>query len=78
MIKSSIEKLADGIGFDIGMSDNETQAKLLNGFGRAMATSLNRRDYEMQVWYMFDNLDAKAIKLIKSIYGFIELSEAKK
>lgn len=36
MIKTSIEKLAEEIGFDIGMSDDVSQAKLINGGIRAV------------------------------------------
>jgi hypothetical protein len=40
MIKSSIEKISESIGFDIGMSDDVTQANLINGFCRALSNSI--------------------------------------
>ena len=77
MIKSSIEKLAEDIGFDIGMSDNETQVKLLNGFCRALSNSMQSHELEMQICYIVDKLDFKSKDVLKRFYGFIELNEKK-
>jgi len=74
MIKNSIEELADAIGFDIGTSDNVTQAKLINGFCRGLTNSiLQRSDLEMQLCYMADKLDDKAENILTTLVEFIRL-----
>ena len=75
MVKDIIEKMAEGIGFDIGTSDDVTQAKLLNGFCKGLINSMDDNKREMQICYFVDKLDAKSRKVIKEIVGFIELSE---
>ena len=55
MIKSSIEKLADTIGFEIGTSDDVTQALLINGLCKGINNSIHqRRDLDMQLCYIAD------------------------
>ena len=75
MIKTSIEKLAEEIGFDIGNSDDITQAKLLNGFCKGLANSMNEIDLQRQICYMADKLDLKTSKILKEIVQFLELKE---
>mgnify|MGYP003409612255 CR=1 FL=1 len=41
MIKSSIELIAENIGFDIAHSDDHTQANLFNGLGKGFKTYTN-------------------------------------
>ena len=40
MIKTSIEKIAKDIGFDIGLSDDMVQSDLLNGFCEGLKDSI--------------------------------------
>ena len=75
MIKSSIEKLAKDIGFDIVMSDDQTQANLLNGLSKSMCNSMNDNDFEMQCCYIVEKLDNKSHHLIKRLASFIQLKE---
>ena len=75
MIKSSIEKLAEEIGFDIGMSDDQTQAKLLNGFSRALCNSIGVDNIGSQLTYIVDKLDSKSHTIIKELAEFIKLKE---
>ena len=77
MIKSSIEKLSESIGFDIGMSDDVTQANLLNGFCRALANSETPHQLELQMCYVVEKLDSKAEQVIKTLAEFIELKQKK-
>lgn len=77
MIKSSIEKLAEGIGFDIGTSDDETQANLLNGFCKGLANSMDSTKLETQLCYVADKLTPKTAMVLKHLMGFIELNEKK-
>lgn len=77
MIKTSIEELADPIGFDIGNSDNVVQANLLNGFCRGLHNSmLNKSDRETQYSYIVDKLDTKAMSVLSEIVEFINLKQS--
>jgi len=73
MIKSSIEKLAEEIGFDIGMSDDQTQANLLNGFANALSSSMQKQQLEMQLCYISKLLNPKTEELLKNLIEFIKL-----
>lgn len=73
MIKSSIEKLAEEIGFDIGTSDDVTQSNLLNGFCKGIANSMEKPD--MQLCYIADKLNQKSHNVLKQLVSFIELKE---
>lgn len=75
MIKNSIEKLAAEIGFDIGNSDDITQANLINGLCKGLANSMNEHKLEMQLCYVADKLDEKSRKILKGLVEFIELKE---
>jgi len=75
MIKNSIEKLAAEIGFDIGNSDDITQANLINGLCKGLANSMNERKLDMQLCYVADKLDEKSRKILKGLVEFIELKE---
>jgi methyl coenzyme M reductase beta subunit len=77
MIKTSIEKLAREIGFDIAMSDDGVQSDLLNGFCEGLANSMQEREIEMQVCCIVDKLSPKTRNVLKRFYGFIELKEKK-
>lgn len=66
-IKTAQEKFAYDIGFDIGHSDSETQAKLLNGFFKPFNDhSFNS---SMQMAYIVEDLDKNAKEML------LELSE---
>ena len=75
MILSSIEKMANGIGYDIGMSNDEVQGNLLNGFFKALSNSIQGHDRDTQLCYLADRLDGRASKIIKALNEFIELKE---
>lgn len=74
MIKTSIEKLAEEIGFDIGASDDVTQSNLLNGFCKGLANSMNGEKLETQLCYIADKLTPTTEKVIEELMGFIELN----
>ena len=75
MIKTSIEKLAEEIGFDIGMSDDVSQANLINGLCRGISNSMDKSSIETQLVYIVDKLDAKSRHILKEISEFIKLKE---
>ena len=75
MIKTSIEKLSEEIGFDIGNSDDVTQSNLLNGFCRGLKNSMNSQNLDTQLSYMVDKLKPEAHKVLKALADFIELKE---
>ena len=76
MIKTSIEKLSEEIGFDIGISDDVTQANLLNGFCRGMKNSMNNQKLDMQLAYVVDKLKPETHKVLKALVDFIKLKES--
>jgi len=73
MIKTSIEKLASEIGYDIGQSDDVTQSNLLNGLFEAMNNSMQNHNLEMQYCYLTKHLSDKSCKSILAIAEFIKL-----
>ena len=78
MIKSSVEKLADTIGFEIGTSDDVTQAKLINGLCKGLANSIpQKHDLDMQLCYITDKLDEKSERVLVELVEFIKLKNAK-
>jgi len=78
MIKSSIEKLAETIGFEIGTSDDITQALLLNGLCKGINNSIPQKsDLDMQLCYISDELDEKTEKVLIQLVEFIKLKNKK-
>jgi hypothetical protein len=75
MIKTSIEKLSETIGFEIGMSDDVSQANLINGLCKALFNSMNDRQREVQLCYICDKLDHKSNKILIELVEFIKLKE---
>lgn len=75
MIKTSIEKLSETIGFEIGASDDVTQSNLLNGFCKGLANSMDEHKLEMQLCFIADKLDSKSQKVLKELVEFIKLKE---
>jgi hypothetical protein len=73
MIKSSIEKLAEEIGFEIGTSDDITQSKLLNSFFKGLRNSIRiDSDLDMQICYIVNKLDENSKNMIKIFNEFID------
>ena len=73
MIKTSIEKLAEEIGFDIGNSDDITQSNLINGFCNGLANSMDGRHLETQLCYIANKLSPKSGKVLTGLVEFINL-----
>lgn len=74
MIKSSIELLADPIGFDIANSDDTVQGALLNGLGRGFKT-YKTDALQMQLCYLVEKLTPEAKKFITELNEFIKLKD---
>ena len=78
MIKSSIEKLAEEIGFESGTSDDVTQSKLLNSFFKGLRNSIRiDSDLDMQICYIVDKLDKNSKNMIKIFNEFIDIESEK-
>lgn len=71
MIKSSIELIAENIGFDIAYSDDRVQADLLNGLGRGFNT-YNESNLHTQIAYMVQHLKPETKKLILTISEYLK------
>ena len=76
MIKTSIELLAEPIGFDIANSDDRVQSNLLNGLGRGFKT-YQPDQYNMQLAYLVDKLDTNAETFITDLAEYIKLKRNK-
>lgn len=70
-IKTSIELIAEQIGFDIANSDDRVQADLLNGLGRGFKT-YNEQNKNMQVCYVVQHLKPETKELIKLIAEYLK------
>ena len=78
MIKSTVEKMADPIGFEIGASDDVTQSALLNGFCRGLSNSMtNDHDHDSQICFIVDKLDINAENVLLNISEFIKEKQKK-
>lgn len=75
MIKTSIEKLAKEIGFDIAHSDDKTQAELLNSFCEGLANAMDKNHLQTQICYIVDKLSIKTDNVLKEIVEFIKFKE---
>lgn len=73
MIKTSIEKIAKDIGFDIGNSDDVVQADLLNGLASGLSKTDNSSNYDMQICYIAEKLTKESFRMISKLNDFIEL-----
>lgn len=76
MIKTSIELLAEPIGFDIANSDDVVQSNLLNGFGRGFQT-YNEHQLGLQLSYIVNKLKPETEKIILELAEFIKLKNKK-
>lgn len=76
MIKSTVEKMADPIGFEIGMSDDVIQSDLINGFCRGLTNSIpDKHNLDMQICAIVEKLDKKSINIIKGLAEFVKTKE---
>lgn len=73
MIKTSIELLAEPIGFDIANSDDQVQANLFNGLGRGFKT-YNESNYNMQICYFSQKLNKDTQQFILDLAKYINLN----
>ncbi|RLD69247.1 MAG: hypothetical protein DRI95_00715 [Bacteroidetes bacterium] len=74
MIKSSVEKIAGVIGFEIGASDDIVQADLINGFCAGLHnTNRDKRLLETQISYIVDKLDKKSEFILLELVEFIKV-----
>ena len=76
MIKSSIELIAENIGFDIANSDDQTQANLLNGLGRGFKT-YNECNLNMQLCYVSQKLKPETEQFLVCLVDYINLRNKK-
>lgn len=75
MIKTSIEKLAKEIGFDIGNSDDIVQSDLINGLSSGLSKINDDNKYDMQVCYITEKLTKESFKLIRALNEFVNIKE---
>lgn len=76
MIKSTVEKMAEPIGFEIGASDNVIQSSLLNGFCRGLSNSIVQpKDLDLQICHIVEKLDDKAMDVILRLGDFVKLKQ---
>jgi hypothetical protein len=79
MIKSTIENMANPIGFEIGTSDDRTQAELLNGFCKGLKNSMpDKSNLNMQLCYIADKLDSNTENLLLEIVEYVKVKQAEK
>lgn len=71
MIKTSIEQMAEPIGFDIANSDDQVQGNLINGLARGFKT-YNEHAYNLQLSYLAEKLNKDSEKLILEIAEFVK------
>ena len=72
MIKTSIEKLANEIGFDIANSDDQVQADLINGLGRGFKL-YSEQNFHMQLSYMSQKINKDGEKFILELAEYLKL-----
>lgn len=73
MIKTSVEKLAKEIGFDIAHSDDIVQSGLLNGlFGELKRSIPDKHLRDMQLCYITNKLSDKTKETILELVEFLK------
>lgn len=73
MIKTSIEKLAKEIGFDIAHSDDVVQSDLLNGLFEELRRSIpDKHLRDMQLCYIASKLSDKSKEAILELVEFLK------
>lgn len=70
MIKSSIELIAENIGFDIANSDDHVQANLLNGLGKGFK-NYSEHNLDVQLCYISSKLSDDAKKLLIKLTEYL-------
>lgn len=78
MIKTSIEKLANSIGYDIGTSDDVVQSDLLNGFFKGIHNSMQSNDRAMQLCYISEKLTKESEEILMELVEFVKLKKTDK
>lgn len=68
-IKRSIEVLSEPIGFDIAMSDDRSQANLINGLARGFKT-MDKHNLDTQICYLVQHLTPEAKALIEKLNDY--------
>jgi hypothetical protein len=76
MIRNIAERMAKEIGFDLGCSDDKTQAELFNAFANGLNTSC-KGNASMQLYYMSKGLTIEAIEMLRELCEYRALQEAK-
>jgi len=73
MIKSTVEKMANPIGFEIGTSDDIIQSDLLNGFCKGLHDSIpNKNNFQSQLCAISNKLDKTAENVLIELVEFIK------
>jgi hypothetical protein len=72
MIKTSVEQLAEPIGFDIANSDDTVQADLLNGLARGFKLH-SEIELSRQLNYVVNGLTEDAEKFILELAEYVKL-----
>lgn len=79
MISNSIKKLAESIGYEIGLSDNVAQADLINGFSLGLIKGCNDTGYlDMQILGISDSLDRNGKDVILKLAEYVKFDNENK
>jgi hypothetical protein len=73
MIKSTAQQMAEPIGFEIGMNDDQAQADLLNGLCKGLSNSMDSTKLGTQLCYITDKLNNNSMRVLSELYEFIKL-----
>mgnify|MGYP003652323584 CR=1 FL=1 len=60
------------------MSDDCTQADLLNGFCKGLSNSMSESKLETQCCYIADKLDNNSFEVLEHLVEFIKLNKSNK
>jgi len=71
MIKTSIEQLAEPIGFDIANSDDNVQADLINGLGRGF-NLYSDQNFHTQLSYVVCKINKDGEKFILELAEYLK------
>ena len=72
-ITTSVEKMADPIGFDIAHGTDQTQAQLLNGLARGFFQTMpNEHERGTQMCYVMPYLTLQAKAMLREFAAFVE------
>lgn len=75
MIKTTIEKMAAEIGFEIAMSDDVVQSQLINALFEGLVNSMQHHALESQLCYITKKLSAKTKSAVLELSEFIKLEQ---